>query len=300
MQIKRREFLGSAVAGTAGALVSGNPAEAAPATTESADPVALVPLGKHLKSPRLGLGFGMKGWERQSNLTRRGREHTENVIRHAYALGLRFFDNADIYGSHQYVARALKGKPRESYVLASKVWLHPGGIPDEDRADADVAVKRFLKELQTDYIDLVQIHCMSKRDWPQQMRKQMDLLAELKQQGLIRAHGISCHGIPALEAAVEEPWVDVVHARINPFGIKMDGPTQKVLPVLKKVHAAGKGVVAIKVIGEGTLSKDPRKREQSVRFVTELDCVDVMIVGFEQTQEIDEFKTQVGRILAAG
>ena len=296
MKIERRQFLGRAVTGSAGAIVAGS-ASAAPAKPISLDPTAMVPLGKDLKVSRIGMGFGMKASQRQSNLTRRGRKHAEDTIRYAYDQGVRLFDNADLYGSHQYVARALADKPRESYALTSKVWFHPRGIPEEDKADADVAVKRFLKECNTDYLDLVQIHCMSRRDWTTEMRKQMDLMAGLKEQGLIRAHGVTCHAIPAIEAAAVEPWVDVVHVRINHLGTKMDKPPEELLAVLEKVSAAGQGVIGMKLIGEGVFGADREKREESIRFVMGTGLVDAIVVGFEVPAEIDELKDLVRRNL---
>lgn len=298
LKFGRRAFLGSAVAGTAGSLLIGRLRAEPARSPASFDPTALVPLGKHLKVSRVGMGFGMKAYNRVSDLTHRGREHTENLIRYAYDEGVRFYDSADLYGSHEYLARALSDKPRESYVLSSKVWFHPRGLPEPERQDADAAVKRFLKELNTDYIDLVQLHCMMKPNWPDEMRKQMDLLEGLKEKGLIRAHGVSCHSIPALEAAGNEPWVDVVHTRINPFGVKMDGPPAQVIPALKKIHDAGKGVIGMKIIGEGAFRDDVQKREESVRFVMGLGCVDMVIVGFQVAAEIDDFKKMVARALA--
>jgi aryl-alcohol dehydrogenase-like predicted oxidoreductase len=303
MKIKRRQFLGGALTATTGAVVGGSvsaeTAWAAAAAPPSTDPIGLVPLGKHLTVSRIGIGFGVKSSNRESNLSRRGLEHAEKVVRHAYDAGVRFFDQADLYGCHQYVARALAGKPRESYILSSKVWFHPQGIPAEDVADADVAVKRFLKECNADYLDLVQIHCMSRRDWPVEMRKQMDLLEGLKEKGLIRAHGVTCHAVAALEAAAEEPWVDVVHARINPYGIKMNKPAAETMPVVEKIHAAGKGVIGMKLLGEGEFSGDSGKCDESIRYVTSSGAVDALIVGFETTDQIDDFKGRVGRTLVA-
>jgi aryl-alcohol dehydrogenase-like predicted oxidoreductase len=298
MQIRRREFLGSAVTGATGALLTGALPEGAQASTTASvsdDPVALVPLGQHLKVSRIGMGTGMRSWNQESNLTRRGEQHTLNTLRYAYDQGVRMFDMADLYGIHRYVAEALKDKPRDSYALSSKIWFHPGGVPGTERPDADVVIRRFLEELKTDYLDLVEIHCMTKPDWPKEFRKQMDLMEEAKQKGLIRAHGISSHSIPALEAAAEEPWVDVVHARINHLGAKMDGPPEQVVPVLKKIHAAGKGIIGMKILGEGTFAQEPDKRAASVDFVLSLGCVDTMIVGFEQASEIEEFKANVAR-----
>ena len=96
---------------------------------------------------------------------------------------------------------------------------------------------RFLKEIGTDHLDLVLLHCVSSPKWTDELRQRMDGLAKLKEKGIIRAHGVSCHSLAALEAAAAEPWVDSVHTRINPFGMSMDDKPEKVVPVLKKLHA---------------------------------------------------------------
>ena len=293
-KLQRREFLEGALAGAAGiCLANGMASEAAAA----ADPAALVPLGKHLKVCRLGFGTGMAGGNRQSNQTRLGREKFENLLRYAYDRNVRLFDMADLYGTHAYVGRVMKEKPRDSYWLSSKLWFRPKGLPEPERPDADVSIKRFLKELQADYLDLVQIHCMTSAKWPQEMRKQMDIMADLKRKGLIRAHGVSVHTIEALTAAAEEPWVDVIHVRLNPFKHRTDGPMEQVIPIIKKAAAAGKGLIAMKLIGEGQFNA--QQREESFRFVMGLGCVDVLVVGIEKPQHVDEMKSRVERILAA-
>ncbi|GAB4138118.1 MAG: hypothetical protein Kow0040_25220 [Thermogutta sp.] len=300
MRVDRREFLNEAMAGSAGVLLGGGIATSRADVVEapvSRDPTAWVSLGKSLTVPRIGIGFGVKSYNRESNLTRRGLDHAERIVRYAYDCGIRLFDNADLYGSHGYVGKVLRDKPRDSYALVSKVWFHPSGLPETERQDAGDAVRRFLKELGTDYIDLVQIHCMTARDWTSTMRRQMDQLEELKEKGLIRAHGVSCHSVAALEAAAESDWVEVVHSRFNHLGTKMDDRPEVVQPVLKRIHDAGKGVIAMKVVGEGAFSKDPELREKALRFVMGSGCVDVMIVGFELESEMDEFKSRVAAVL---
>jgi predicted aldo/keto reductase-like oxidoreductase len=202
-----------------------------------------------------------------------------------------------LYGSHPFIGKALKDKPRDSYAVISKIWWRPKGLQEDERPDADVVVARFLKELQSDYVDLVHLHCVMSANWPTELRKQMDILEDLKQKGKIKAHGVSCHSLEALSAAAEEPWVDAVNTRINPYGVKMDGPADKVVPVLKKLHEAGKGVVGMKIIGEGEFRNDEAKREESVKFAIGLGCVDAMVVGFENTGEMDEFKKRVAKAL---
>jgi len=300
MKIKRREFLSTAVVGTAGTLLAGELALAAPpkpGAPADVDPTAVVPLGRHLKACRISCGTGMAGGGRQTNQTRLGKEKFEALLRYAYEQGIRQFDMADMYGTHPYVGRVLKGKPRDQVQLVSKIWTHRGGLPERERPLADVLVKRFLKELQADYIDVLQIHCMMRGDWPRQQRRQMDAMAKLKEKGLIRAHGVSIHTLPALEAAAKEPWVDVVHAGINPFGHRTAGPAEKVVPLLKKIRAAGKGIIGMKLIGEGKF--DPGQRKKTLKFVMDLGCVDALTVGFEKHEHIDEFRANVRQRLAA-
>lgn len=293
MHLDRREFLAATFAGTAGLLLT-DPLAAAPTNP---DPTALVPLGKELKVTRIGFGTGMAGWLRESTQTKLGVDEFDRLLRYAYDQNIRLFDMADLYGTHSYVARAMRGKPRDSYTLATKIWGHPNGLQESDRPDADVCVYRFLKELNTDHIDLVQLHCQMNGNWTTEMRKQMDLLEDLKRKGVIRAHGASIHSIEAMKAAAVEPWVDVIHARVNIYQHRTDGPMEKVVPLIQKVHAAGKGVIAMKLIGEGTL--DAQQRKENLRFALGLDCLDAMIVGFEKTDHIDEFKAGVANVLAA-
>jgi len=293
VKIQRRQFMGTALAPAAAALFPG-PAAAAPARV---DPTATVPLGKALTACRVSFGTGMGGGGRQTNQTRLGREKFEALLNYAYDRGIRQFDMADLYGTHPYVGRVLKSKPREACQLVSKIWTRPGGIPEKERPPADVLVKRFLKELQTDYIDVLQIHCMERPDWNRTERRQMDAMAELKEQGLIRAHGVSVHSLAALKTAAEEPWVDVVHARINPYGHRTDGPMEDVTPVLEKIRAAGKGILGMKLIGEGRF--DAQQRRKTLEFVMDLGCVDCLTVGFEKPEEIDEFLANVRQRLAA-
>ena len=293
MKIRRRQFLGTALAPAAAALLP-RPAAAAPARV---DPTATVPLGEALTACRISCGTGMAGGGRQTNQTRLGREKFEALLHYAYDQGIRQFDMADLYGTHPYVGRVLRSKPRDACQLVSKIWTRPGGIPEKERPPADVLVERFLRELRTDYIDVLQIHCMVEADWNQAERRQMDAMARLKEKGLIRAHGVSVHSLAALKTAAEEPWVDVVHVRINPYGHRTDGPMEEVVPVLRKIHAAGKGIIGMKLVGEGRF--DAEQRKKTLEFVMDVGAIDCLTVGFEKPAEIDEFLANVQQRLSA-
>ena len=297
MKIQRREFLKKSALGVGGILAGARFVRAETAPQKTFDPYALVPLGKtDLKFSRITMGTGSHGSNRSSNQTREGRPAFQKLLRDAHERGVRTYDLADLYGSHTYLPPALEGIPRENYHLISKIWWSGGGIPEPERPAADIVVARFLKELKTDYIDLLLLHCVTSPDWPTELRSQMDILSKLKAQGKIRALGVSCHSLGALQAAITEPWVESVHTRINPYGMSMDGSAAEVVPVLKRLHAAGKGVVGMKLIGEGRLRNDDARRDESVKFVLGLGCVDVLNVGFEKIEEVDDFAARVRKV----
>jgi len=297
---QRRDFLKKSIFGAAtltvpSAMITKNTRgddSSVAVTPFSTDPTALVNLTDTIKCTRIGFGTGMIGYNQSSELTRMDHEEALKVLGFAYDNGIRFFDMADLYGTHSIVSEYLAGKPRDEYTLVSKYWPHPGGIPDEVRGSVDEVVKRFLKELKTDYIDVVQIHCMSDPDWDTKLAAEMEALERLKEQGLIRAHGISTHSVAAVRRGAELDWTDVMHVRINTTGARMDGTLEENLDVFNLAHQNGKGLIAMKIIGEGTI-KDPEERRRSVDLTLRVPAIDVLVVGFLACSEISEFLTNV-------
>jgi len=279
------------VAAGAGTVMLGKTAfaETTASMPASYDPFSTVTLGKTgIKTTLLGMGTGYSGYNRSSNITRAG--VAESLIRTAYEKGIRYFDCADSYGTHPFTKAALSGIPRENYVLGTKMWITQGGIPENEKGFPEVVVDRFRRELNTDYLDLVQLHCMTEGDWTEKYKRHMDELENLKAKKVIRAHGVSVHSFEALEAAAASPWVDVIHVRINPVGENMDKKDASlVVPVIEKFHKAGKGVIGMKLIGGGRLKDDTAKIDESLRFVLGLGTVDLLIVGFEKPEHIDDY-----------
>lgn len=293
--MNRRKFMSALGLGTAHVLFSNPLFAATPGRFSSSNPVQLIKLGKSgIETSLLGIGTGVHAGNRTSFLTKQDKQKSLALLQHAYEKGIRNFDCADSYGTHGLVAEALEKKNRESYTLTSKIWVRGGGIPEPERPDANIVVDRFRKELKTDYIDLVQIHCMVDQNWTETQKKQMDILENLKAKGIIRAHGVSVHSLDAMKDAVKSPWVDVIHVRINPYGMAMDKPDpQEVVEVIQQLHKSDKGVIGMKLVGDGKLRDDSKKIDDSLRFVLGLGSIDMMIVGFEEKEQIDNY---LGRI----
>ncbi len=281
--INRRDFLTTAGAATAAVALAGSTAAAARTLRNSLpeSPVSTVTLGKSgVKVSLVGMGTGSHGSGQASNQTRLGVDGFTRVVRHALDRGIRFFDVADQYGSHVYLKEALKGVDRDRYVIQTKT--HATNV-----ADAKSHLERYRLELGVDHIDIVLLHCMQKNGWPQENKGSMEYLMKAKEQGIIRAHGTSCHGMDPLRTAAKNPFVEIDLARINPEGKIMDGAPDAVASELEEMHNAGKGVIGMKILGEGAF-KEPERRDASLRYVLGLGTVDAFIIGFESPAQIDD------------
>ena len=290
-EIDRRAFLsasaGAACLGTAAAADAAQPAQ--PAAAPPAPPQ--VTLGRTgITTTRLAMGTGVHGGNRASDQTRMGFERLVNLFRHAYNRGVRFFDLADLYGTHVYFREALRTIPRDRVTILTKLWWRYDG-PTEPAAEpyrrrvAASTIERFCHELGTDHLDIVLLHCMQVTNWDRQLAPYMEALTEAKQKRRVRAVGVSCHHLGALNRAAEVPWVDVVLARINPRGAMMDGKPRDVVAALQRLKKAGKTVIGMKIFGEGRLVKE---KDECIRYAQGLGLLDAMTIGFATPTQIDE------------
>lgn len=295
MKITRRRFIKTSIAAVGGIMLGTHHLLASCANTKKSpfyNPYELVDLGKTgLRPSRLCMGTGIFGGNGESNLTRLGFEQGVSLVRQLYEKGVRMYDCADSYGSHFIVGEALKSYPRDSYVVFTKVWFR--GVKD---LDMNAAVVRFMKELQTDYVDGIQLHCAAAADWTTEAALHMEVMDKLKQKGIIRSHGVSCHSLDALRTAAREPWVDTCHVRINPFGVNMDDTFENVVPVIRQLKEAGKGVIGMKIFGEGKFAQDPEKKNQSLTFALQSGLVDVMTIGMDKISDLLDTEERIRKV----
>ncbi len=285
----RRDFLRRTVTGIGAALLASKAALAAPLDTpplpqkfNAHDEVVLGRTG--IRTSRLAMGTGTIGGGKHSNQTRLGTDPFVTLMLDGFHNnGLRFFDTADSYGSHPYVAAAIKQLPRDKVtVLTKSDNRDPAGL----RRDLD----RYRKELGTEYIDVVLIHCVTEADWTTRYRGIMDVLSEAKEKGIIRAHGVSCHTLPALRAAAASPWVEVDLVRLNPIGSHMDADPDTIISVLKQMRASGKGIVGMKILGQGDLRDRPA---EAIRFALASGVLDAFTIGAESKAEQNDLTRRI-------
>lgn len=295
MFITRRKFLHACAAGVA-AVASNTNVLANWKTFPVLDQrLGRVKLGKTgLTVSRLAMGTGTNGWRQQSNQTRLGMKNFAGLAEYAHDAGIMFFDVADTYGSHTYLREALKIIPREKAVILTKIWVQSrsGSAAQE----ASEILDRFRKEINTDYLDIVLLHCQTSPHWLAETQRLREGLSQAKGQGVIRALGVSCHSFEALQAAAASDWVDILLARINHTGSAMDGRPENVMPVLKQAHDRGAGVIGMKIFGAGALTQ-ASQRQQSLQYVLQSGNVDAMTIGFESITHVSDAVNRVNGIL---
>lgn len=295
----RRDFLKTSFAG-AGLAV------AAPGLLHAAEPAAtfsgtdVVQLGKTgIKVSRLAQGTGYNGSGHSSAHTRLGKDVFDRLLHHSLDQGISFLDMADLYGSHPFVKEVVKGMPRNKLTMLSKIWpRNDKWVTPPFSGGAKAEVGRFCKELGTDYLDVCLIHCMMDTKWPTQYERIRDELSELKEKGTVRAVGVSCHNLGALKVAAENPWVDVIFARVNykcGAEYSCDGTVEEVTSTLKTARKNGKAVVGMKIFGAGKLVK-PEEKDASLKFVLGGNLVDAITIGMLSTKQVDDTLARIGGV----
>jgi 1-deoxyxylulose-5-phosphate synthase len=278
--MKRREFISRTAMGLGAAWLGTRAiAEALPVDTgqfKASDTVLLGSTG--IRTSRLAMGTGTVGSGHHSHQTALGIQGLADLLVNGYEHGLRFFDLADAYGSHPHAAAALKRIPRDKVTILTKSW-------SRDAAGMRADLDRFRREIGTDHLDIVLMHCLTESDWSTRYRGVMDVLSEAKGKGVIRAHGCSCHSIEALRTAAKTPWVEVDLARFNPIGSHMDDDPETVHSVLREMKSAGKAVVGMKILGQGDLR---HRVDEGLRHALSSGVLDAFTIGAESRAEQED------------
>jgi predicted aldo/keto reductase-like oxidoreductase len=280
--LSRREFLATTSL-TAGAMaLTGQFAMAEPAAV--VEPVRVkagtdvVTLGKtDIKTSVLGIGTGTVGGREQREL---GQDGFVRLAREAFDRGVRYIDTADMYKIHPFVNAAVKELPRDKIFVQTKTLAKN---PEKARADID----RFRRELGLETLDTLLIHCMTKDEWPADMRPVIDVLVDAKRKGRVRAIGVSCHTLDALVDATDCPEMDVHLVRINPVGKHMDSTPEKVAAQIQRMRQKGRAVIGMKIYGEGHI-KTREQRFESLKYVLGLGTVQAFTIGFKNIEQIEE------------
>jgi predicted aldo/keto reductase-like oxidoreductase len=283
MACSRRRFIQSGLA--AAAAVSGGNLLAQGVKRSATDWVTLGKSG--VKVTRLAFGTGTYSGRLQREL---GQPEFTRQVRHAYDRGIRFFETSESYqGLHEMLGIALKGLPRDSYRFMTKVTTRDG-------VDPQAKIDELRKLSGMEYFDVLLMHYQRSPTWPKDTMRWQDGISEAKVKKIVAGQGASVHGLPALRVFPGNKWLDVAMIRMNHKGVRMDaevpdanvpGNVDEVVTHTKKVQSEGKGIISMKLVGEGAFTSR-EDRQRAMKFAFQTAGVDCVTVAYKNTAEIDE------------
>lgn len=266
------------------ALATGAIAAVASSKAGAADGLERRQLGKTgIEVSVFGIGTGSLGAPEVTQ------EEVNSVIDRAVDLGVNYLDTAPIYRqAERRLGPALQGK-RDKFVLVTKVEA-------TSKQDAIWQVQESLQKMQTDYLDLVHIHNVGRTDRFPSLDillgadGALEGLMELKEQGIVRHVGMTCHLRPKRAVTILSTGkIEAVMCAANYVDVHtydFEGT------VFAAAREQGIGIVAMKVLGgvEGTGAKLSGKEhyEKAVRYALGIPGLSVAIMGVKNVAELDQ------------
>ena len=278
----RREFLQTGLA--AGTLaVSGS----LPLIAQRGSATDMITLGRSgVKVTRLAFGTGTVSGQVQREL---GQDGFTRLVRYAYDRGIRFFETSESYDEmHRMLGIALKGIPRDSYQLMSKVTTRDGVNPQQK-------FDELRRLANTEYFDIMLLHWQHTAPCRPATSRWQDAILEIQSRKVVLSHGASVHGLPALRRVPGNNWLQVAMIRMNHTGKSMDaedyatqgpGKVAEVVTHVQEVRKQGMGVISMKLAGEGSFDREDRRK--AMRFALRNAGVDCVTVGYKSPAEVNE------------
>lgn len=205
-------------------------------------------------------------------------ENGAYLIKYAYDKGINFLDTAEIYDNYSYIREGIKGISREKYVLSTKSYAYTKEL-------AQMSLEKALKEIGTDYIDIFLLHEQESEYTVKGHYEAIEYFLKAKDQGKIRAIGISTHRVAGAKALLKYKELDIIHPLVNMAGIGIhDGTVNDMLNVLEQLYNMGKGIYSMKALGGGHLID---RSKEAINFVKNIPFIDSIAIGMQSCDEID-------------
>ena len=203
-------------------------------------------------------------------------EKGAKVVRRALELGVNFIDTAKTYKTHDHVRLGIKGF--KDVIIATK---SPVKTAREMRED----VETCLRELGRETIDIFHLHLIRSETDIREREGALDTLVKCRQAGMIRAIGISTHGVEGIRCALDYDEIDVVFPIMNMKGLGItDGTQEKMLSLISQIHSSGRGLYAMKPLGGGHLIDDI---PAAIDYLRKLELFDSISAGLKTPEEVE-------------
>lgn len=198
------------------------------------------------------------------------------VVERAFSQGVNFIDTAELYETYPYIKGTLKRYPNT--IVSSKSYAYTYDAMEK-------SVHNACKSIGRNYIDIFSLHEQSSRLTLKGHLPALEYLVRAKEQGLVRAIGVSTHTVEVVRAIGLYDEVDIVHPIINERGLGIvDGTTEEMLRAIEFAYDMGKGIYAMKALAGGHLSDCS---EQAFRWIRQQKNISAVAVGMQNFSEVD-------------
>ena len=194
------------------------------------------------------------------------------ILQHGYELGVNFWDTAELYKTHSYIGEALKHVSRSQVVILSKTFA-------KTKKDAQKYLNKTLKELGTDYIDIVLLHSVESVDDYKSRVMALWYFTQEIEKGKIRMIGVMSDDLKVINEAVEDEKVDIIFMPFN-----LENQTDEKLKLFQDAKKYGKITVATKILAEGKLSD---RVKESLVFLFGQKDIDYVCLGVKTIFELE-------------
>jgi aryl-alcohol dehydrogenase-like predicted oxidoreductase len=237
------------------------------------------PLGKTgIELPILSFGASSLGAEFRSITL----EEAMSSTRTALDLGMNFIDTSPFYGrgmSEVMLGMGLKGIPRDSYLLGTKLGRYSGSHFDFSAKRVDESVHVSLHRMGTDYLDVLLLHDVEFVPLPQIWEETIPAVLKLKEQGKVRAIGFSCYPLKTFHTVLDqvEDQIDCVLS-YNRYTLQNTSFAEDLMPRLeaKGIGAMSAGPFSARLLTNAELPgwlKEPENVKAAARAAAK-HCAD--------------------------
>ena len=206
-------------------------------------------------------------------------EEGAELMRHAWSLGVSFFDTAIGYDTHRHVGLALRSLPRPEVVVNTKTGAATA-------AEARASVEQSLHELGVDYIDIMMLHGIRSDEDFRRREAALDELVKAKNEGLLRAVGASTHVFTggAMRACIGDPRIEVILTLVNRTGVGLRGDYREHLALVAEAYRTGKAVAGMKILGEGYMADSAEDELRHAFTFPDIHAVDLGMASRAQVE----------------
>lgn len=205
-------------------------------------------------------------------------EEGAEIIAYGVEKGINFLDTAELYGLYPTLKETFRLIKRQDLVVSTKAYCY-------DKETAMASVENALKAMGTDYIDVFMLHEQESEHTLRGHQEAISQLMRYKDQGVIKAIGLSTHYIEGVRAAIHAPEMEVIHPIYNSAGIGIvDGTASDMLKAIEDAYAAGKGIYGMKILAGGHLIKHA---QAEIKKALATQCFHAIAIGMKSKEEID-------------